>query len=70
MGGGRGKNFLQNEGGEWSMHRAILQGATTGDAAQASWQLVLEKQTLILNQVVNMWVYVLMFLYLFCVSKI
>ena len=70
MGGGGGKNFLQNEGGERGMHGATLQGATTGDAARASWQSVLEKQTLILNQVVNMWVYVLMFLYLFCVSKI
>ena len=33
----------------------------SGDVSSASWQSVLKKQALILNQVVNMWVYVLVF---------
>ena len=54
-----GKNFLQKK--ESGAYMGLHLKVPSGDVSSASWQSVLKKQALILNQVVNMWVYVLVF---------
>ena len=54
---GRTSFRIKESGAYMGLHLKV----PSGDVSSASWQSVLKKQALILNQVVNMWVYVLVF---------